>query len=196
MGFADSADYRARLSREVSNLDKDFFFPLRVELSAVENLENRHFLVESLSEILLQVRIEDVPSPFEDVLPLFAVDVALDDVLGAGSLYERKPSDRGFAGLVGHDFHAVSVLEFVVERNDLSVRLGDHQMVAQIRMDGIREIHRGRAAGEVHYRPLGRENEDAVVEKGDLHLVHQLAVCGLFEDFLEFAYPVDVLGDA
>ena len=65
-------------------------------------------------------------------------------------------------------------LQLVVQRDDLAVDLGADAAVADVGVDGVGEVERGRAGGEVLHLALRREDEDLVLEQVDLERLEEL----------------------
>ena len=65
-------------------------------------------------------------------------------------------------------------LQLVVERDDLAVHLGADAAVADVGVDRVGEVERGRAGGEVLDLALRREDEHLVLEEVDLERLEEL----------------------
>ena len=77
-------------------------------------------------------------------------------------------------GLRGDDLDDVAVLEPVVERDQAVVDLRADRPVADIGVDAVGEVERGRAGGQVLDVALGREHEDLVLEDVELDPLDEL----------------------
>ena len=64
--------------------------------------------------------------------------------------------------------------QLVVQRHDVAVDLGPDAAVADVGVDGVGEVERGRAAGEVLHFALRGEDEDLVLEEVDLERLEEL----------------------
>ena len=110
------------------------------------------------------------------------------DQLGAFGL-AQMPADRGerLAGdrevepaglrhlpLRAEHLHLVAVLDDGRQRHDAAVDLGAHRLVAQIGVDGIGEVDRRRALGQLDQLALRREGEDAILVHRHARVFEQL----------------------
>ena len=92
--------------------------------------------------------------------------------------------------LRGEDFDLVAILEHGAQRHDAAVDLGADGAVAEVGVDGISEVDRGRALGQLDQLALGREGEDAVLVHRHPRVLEQLlGRCGMVEDFDQVVDP-------
>ncbi len=97
----------------------------------------------------------------------------------------------------GEDFHALPVLQFVVERDDAAVHLGAARAMPQIGMQCVGEFHRGRAFGQRDHFAKRREHVNLVMEQFVLELLLQVALVGqVFLPLQYLAQPRDLLVEA
>jgi hypothetical protein len=81
-----------------------------------------------------------------------------------------------------------------VQRHDLAVDARADAAVADLRVDLVGEVQRGRAGGQRLDLALGREDEDLLVEEVDLQRLHELL--GVLEVLLpveHVAQPLELL---
>ena len=79
---------------------------------------------------------------------------------------DREPvARRPAARLRGEDLDEVAVLQVVVERDDPAVHLGADGPVADVRVDGVREVDGARAGRQRLHLALRREDVHLVVEE-------------------------------
>ena len=86
---------------------------------------------------------------------------------------DRFPGSRRRLGLGADDFDLVAVLEFGDHRHDLAVDLAADAGIADIGVDGIGEIDRGRALGQRDDAPLRCEAEDLIEEQFELGVLEE-----------------------
>ena len=81
----------------------------------------------------------------------------------------------GGVRLVGaRDQHLVAVAQRRDQRRDAAVDLGADGRIADVGVDGIGEVDRGRAARQRDQAPLGREAEHLVLEQFELGVLEEL----------------------
>ena len=98
-----------------------------------------------------------------------------DLVAGAAGADQLQPVARGAALLLrGQDLDDVARAQLVVQRHDVAVDLGADAAVADVGVDGVGEVERGRARREVLHLALRREDEDLVLEEVDLQRLEEL----------------------
>ena len=113
---------------------------------------------------------------------------------------EIFPHRRRRLRLRGDDLDLVAVPEFGAQRHDLAVDLAADAGVADLGVDGVSEIDRGRAFGQRDRIALGREAEHLVGEHFELGVLEEIfGPGGLIEDIEQFAHPpvlaaVDLFG--
>lgn len=72
------SDNRRWLTREIPQLEEDIFFSLGIENSSIHMFENRKVFVEHLSEVLLEIGIENKFPFFDELVPIGSVNLGLD----------------------------------------------------------------------------------------------------------------------
>ncbi len=136
---------------------------------------------------------------------LLAIDAALllgDETADAGA---RLAGDDKTLPLRGrraaprrHYLDLVAVLQLIAQRHKATVDLGADAGIANLTMDGIGEIDRGRAARKLDKLALRREAEDLVAIEFELgifeELVRRLAVVEDLEQILHPAETLDIGG--
>ncbi len=88
--------------------------------------------------------------------------------------------------LGGHDLDDVAVLEPVVERDQAVVHLRADRAVADVGVDPVGEVERGRTGGQVLDIAARREHEDLVLEDVELDPLDKLGRVGLADVTLPF----------
>ena len=81
---------------------------------------------------------------------------------------------RAALALGGHDLDDVARLQLVVQRHDLAVHARADAAVADVGVDLVGEVQRGRARGQRLDLALGREDEDLVLDQLAAQLVGEL----------------------
>ena len=128
---------------------------------------------------LVQVLLEQDAPGVLGVLPRLLLEPLADLVARPGGLHQRQPVAGGAAlALGGEDLHDVARAQLVVQRDDLAVDLGADAAVADVGVDLVGEVQRGRARRQRLDLPLGREHEDLVLEEVDLQRLHELLGIG------------------
>ena len=87
---------------------------------------------------------------------------------GGGRTHDVEPIARGLCSLIGQDFDTVAHGELVREWGDHAINHGADAMVADLGVDGIREIKRRRPRAQAHDLALGCKHENFLVKKIDL----------------------------
>ena len=109
------------------------------------------------------------------VLAALALQEGADLVARPAGPHHRQPVARGPALLLrGQDLDDVAGLELVVQRDDLAVHLRPDAAMADVGVNGVGEVERGRAGGEVLDLTLRREHEHLVLEQVDLQRLEEL----------------------
>src|SRR6266508_192546 len=158
-----------------------------VERAVLVDLVERH---AEAAELALGHLAPDLDRP--PVLGL--ADELADPRLSAARLHEGEPVLRRVRVRRGEDLDRVAVLELVAERDELPVHLRPDGVLADLGVDGVREVHRRRAARQALHRPLRREDEDLVREEVHLHGLEELAgVDDVLLELDELAQPSDRL---
>src|SRR6266511_2161414 len=134
-------------------------------------------------------------APDLDRAPVLGLPGELADPrLRAARLHEGEPVLRGVRVRRGEDLDGVAVLQLVAERDEPAVHLRADGVLADLGVDRVREVHRGRAARQALHRPLRREDEDLVREEVHLHRLEELARVGeLLLELDELAQPAERL---
>ena len=128
------------------------------------------------------------------VLALLLGDVTADAGAGLAGDDEAFPGGGWGAAAGGEDLDLVAVLQLVAERHEAAVDLGADRRVADLAVDGVGEIDRGGAAGELDELALGREAEDLVLIELELGVLEEvLGILDVVEDFEEVLDPAEFL---
>ena len=124
---------------------------------------------------LAQRLLERLAAALLRVLAPFLFEEGADLVAGAAGAHQVQPVARRPALLLGgQDFDDVAGAQLVVQRDDVAVDLGADAAVADVGVDRVGEVERGRAGGEVLDLALRREDEDLVLEQVDLQRLEEL----------------------
>ena len=95
-------------------------------------------------------------------------------------LHDVQPVVFGLLVRRRHDFHLVTALQHLAERNDLAVDACACTGIANLRMDVVGEVKHGGALGELIKVTLRREHKYLILIEVHLELVHRLhTVAGL-----------------
>lgn len=95
---------------------------------------------------------------------------------------------------ISDDLDTLTILECVVEWNYLAIDLGDRELIAELGVDCIREIHRSRSLWEGDDISLGCEDEDLIREDIHTHLTHEcLPFDRILDDTLDGLDPIAIL---
>jgi len=86
--FEYPSDDRRWLTREIPELEEDIFFTFGIEHLIIDMFENRKIFVESFSEVLEEVRIEDEFPFFDELVSIGSIDLRFDTLLRSCSLDE------------------------------------------------------------------------------------------------------------
>lgn len=108
---------------------------------------------------------------------------------------KREPNRLGFAVFVRDDLDTLTVVEDVVEWYDSTIDLGDGHRIAEIGVDGVGKIYRGRSFWQSDDISTRREYKYLIFEHVHLHIFHELA-SALIDVYNSFdrLYPVAVFG--
>ena len=132
-----------------------------------ELLHRQAALAQRLLELLATLAL--------GVLAALLLEPGADLVAGAARPHQLQPVARGAALLLrGQDLDDVAGPQLVVQRHDLAVDLGADAAVADVGVDRVGEVERGRAGGEVLHLALRGEDEDLVLEEVDLQRLEEL----------------------
>ena len=116
---------------------------------------------------------------FYDILfPVGLLEVLAYLRFGLGGLCVIDPIAAGSRLLVGDDLHDVVRLELMIELDERAVDLRVLDMIADVRMNAVREIYRRRARGQVDDLSRWGENVDVIGEEILLDVVDELP-CGI-----------------
>ncbi len=103
---------------------------------------------------------------------------------------EAQPRRLGVLRLGGEDFDLVAIFEDRAQRDDAAVDLGADGLVAEVGVDRISEVDRGRAFGQLDQLALGGEGEDPVLVHRHPGMLEQLlGALGMVEDLDEVVDP-------
>ncbi len=162
------------------------------------------FHIEPLERLLERLLANPCRHPAGDLVEQFLADFGH---LGA-FLQSHRTADRG-ARLAGDDiaepgqlrlgagalddFHHIPVGERGPQRHVPAVDLGAHRLRAQIRVDGKREIDRGRALGQLEQPALGGEGENTIlIDRHPRVLEQLLGIMAGIDDLDQVAQPADL----
>ena len=137
--------------------------------------------------------VVDLAAELDGLLALLVADEAADPGARLAGGDEAQPARLRVLRLGGQDFDLVAVLEHRAQRHDAAVDLGPDRAVAEPGVDGIGEIDRGRALGQLDQLALGGEGEDPVLVHRHPGVLEQLlGILGMVEDFDQVVDPRDV----
>ena len=104
---------------------------------------------------------QQVLAAVDRLFAAFLAEPLPDLVAGPGALDEVLPvlAGPGALRLGGEDLHPVAVVQFAVERDELSVDPCSDGAVAHLGVDRVGEVHRGRSGGQGHDLALGGEDK-------------------------------------
>ena len=136
----DRPEYTRRLTREIPELYEDVFFVLRIEGFSIEVFQKGELLIESLSIVALEIGIEDESSFFDKKTSLFAIDKLSDMLTSFLSLDEGEPCGIGLSVRICDDLYALTIVEDIVEWDDLTIYLCDRELISDFAMDRIGEV--------------------------------------------------------
>jgi len=94
------------------------------------------------------------------------------------ALDEGEPIPAGLTSAATDDLTDVALAERVRQRNLATVHLGSHALMAQLRVDAVREVHRCGARGELDRVALGGHHIDLLLEQALLDPCHELGILG------------------
>ena len=90
----------------------------------------------------------------------------------------------------GENLDLVAIFQQRAQRHHPAVDLGPHRLVAKVGVDGISEIDRGRALGQLDQLALRGEGEDAVLVHRHARMLEQLfRALGVIEDLDQVRNP-------
>ena len=105
---------------------------------------------------------------------------------------EAQPARLRVLRLGRQDFDLVAILKHRSQRDDAAIDLGADGAVAEVGVDGISEVDRGRALGQLDQLALGREGEDPVLVHRHPGMLEQLlGALGMLEDLHQVIDPRD-----
>ena len=95
------------------------------------------------------------------------------------------------------DFDQVAVVEQGAQRHEAAVDLGADGLVAEVGVDRVGEVDRGRALGQLDQLALGGEGEDAVLVHRHPRMLEQLlGAVGMVDDLDQVASHRTLLSSA
>ena len=136
---------------------------------------------------LSQAFFQDFLSQVDAQVPFLAHDPLSDLGPGLGGFHEIEPILAGMMLCGGDDLHDVAVAQLVAQGHHPAVDASADALVADFRVNGVGEIHRGGAFGKLLDLPGGGEHIDLVREKIHAHRVHE------FPGVLETLLPLQEL---
>src|SRR6185369_10866083 len=143
-------------------------------------------IVTVLAERLLQNGAAEI----EILRALLRADEAADAGPRLAGDDKALPGRRRRLRLRGDDVDLIAVLQPGAQRQQAAVYLGADAGIADLGMDGIGEIDRGRAARQGDQIALWREGEDLILEHFELGVLEKLLrPRGMIEDVEELAQP-------
>ena len=134
--------------------------------------------------------VEDLAAERDRLLALLRFDPAAD--LGARLAGDdvAEPGRLRMLRLGDEDLDLVAIVERRAQRHHPAVDLGADRLVAEIGMDGISEVDRRRALGQLDQLALGGEGEDPVLVHRHPGMLEQLlGAGGMFEDLDQVVDP-------
>ena len=121
----------------------------------------------------LAVAGDELLAPDDVVLLELLLKPLIDLVLGLGALDNVQPVTAGPPGILGgEDLDPVSVLDLVVDVDQLAVDPGSHHLVAHRAVDGVGEIHRRGAGRQALHIPARGKAVDVLREEIQISLEH------------------------
>src|SRR5688572_4506908 len=144
---------------------------------------------------LAEARFEQLAAEVDALLTLLGAQRGADPRARAGGDAEVEPVLRRLLGRRGHDLDDVAALQLVADRHDLPVGAGADTVRADLGVDGVGEVDRGRAAREHVNVTLRGEDVDLVREQVDLHALDELdRVLQVALELGQLAQPLELLG--
>ena len=93
-----------------------------------------------------------------------------------GSLDHIEPiSARAFAACAGHYFYYIRRLQFIIQRNKLTVNLRSYAFISYFSMNAVRKIQRSAAFYQIFYVSLRRIDQYVSGKQVDLQRFHKFA---------------------
>ena len=137
--------------------------------------------------------VVDLAAELDGFLALLVADEAAHAGARLAGGDEAQPRRLRMLRLRSEDFDLVAILEHRPQRHDAAVDLGADGAVAEVGVDGVGEIDRGRALGQLDQLALRGEGEDAVLVHRHPRMLEQLfGAFGVVEDFDQVVDPRDV----
>src|SRR6185369_14920955 len=162
----------------------------RRELAAAAKLRE-------LQSIAAQVTLEQLGADLDAAPALLRLDPAPDALLRAARLDELQPVLARRLPRGGDDLDRVTALQLVLQRDELAVHARAGAVLADLRVDAVREVDDRRALREVEEVALRREREHLLGEEVLLHRAHELLrvleMLLPFEDLPEPGEALDLL---
>src|SRR5262249_8291498 len=173
------------------------FLPV-VGVERLEDVDRRDLATSDGGEHVLDVVLAKTRERMADdvvgILPLRAFEGALKDLAAEPGILlahcrarrtpdggarlasdnHRFPGRRRHLRLRANDLYLVAIMELGHQRHGAAVDLGADGRVADVGMDGVGEIDRGRATRQRDQAALRREAEDLVLEELELGVLEEL----------------------
>ena len=140
--------------------------------------------------LLAERLLHDGAAEIEILGALLGADEAADAGARLAGDDKALPGRRRGLRLRGDDVDLIAVLQPGAQRQQAAVDLGADAGIADLGMDGIGEIDRGRAARQGDQIALWREGENLVLEHLELGVLEKLLRSGcVIQDVEELAQP-------
>ena len=134
--------------------------------------------------------VVDLAAELDRLLAFLVADEAAHSGARLAGGDEAQPARLRVLRFGGEDFDLVAILEHRPERHDAAVDLGADRAVAKVGVDGISEVDRGRALGQLDQLALRSEGEDAILVHRHPGVLEQLlGAFGMLEDLDEVVDP-------
>ncbi len=190
----DGFDNTSGFSREIPDLDEDIFFLLRIEDASIEIFQNEKIFIEPFSIVLLEVGIHDESSLFDEESTLFTIDELSDMFFSFCRFHEGEPYRIRLSMHIRDNLYTLTILEDIVEGDDLPIHFCNCELIAELRMDRISEIYGCGTLGQCDNISLRREDKNLVRKNIHSHLTHEfLSLNSILNNSLDGLYPVAIL---
>ena len=139
----------------------------------------------------VKLLLEQVAALGHVLLAPLALEPLADPLFGRGALDKAQPVPaRAVRALGRQDLDDLSVLQRVVQGHHAAVDLGSDAAVADLGVDPVSEVDRGRIRRKIDHVPPRREDVDLVLEQVDLDGVEKrLRVADLVLPLQKAAQP-------
>ena len=136
---------------------------------------------------------QQAASQLDAARPLLFLHEMLDLVARARRHHEVEPVAARLVAGIGDDLDDVAVAQAGAQRHHLAVDAGADALVADVGVNGVREIDRRRAPRERLHLPFGREDVDLFRIQIDFEVLNELVrVADFLLHFQQLADPLEV----